>query len=270
MKITANRREDIERRRAEYDAETQKYKDIEEANSQKYRNATHEKEQAIEKAVSELIGPTNLVLEIRVDTDYDFTAKKLSWKVYVRANEHEKFEDTRALAWSWEVKLGNNGELIKDSSSWSGLKAITPEQVADLEESVRVIKVLNNIDWPKVLDVAIPRFEDFHDEENYEIIRQRGNERPDFENELTDAVLEESLNGKVAFKLKKDEYWNGNVYIIPTGLTDKFVKGYIFSEYSADARNRNVEEIKKVADLRRTKKDNLAKRDGEFITLELN
>jgi len=267
MKITASRRDDIERRRAEYDAETAKYNAIVEEGKENYRQASRAQRSAIEKEVSELIGATSLPLEIRADETYVKGGKgfQMGWKVLVRANESTKFDDNTALAWSWEVELDADGNLLKDSSSWSGLKACTPAQIADLEESVRVIKLLNDIDWNTVLDKAVLDYEDFLDKEASAKLADRKAARPDFEKEILNDELEDMLGGNVAIKLRKNDNWRGSVYILPEAVTDQFVKGVIFPGYYAD----KGAEVLKSWESSKTRKDNLATDGGEFVTLML-
>lgn len=267
MKITASRREDIERRRAEYDAETEKYNAIVEEGRDNYRKASKAQRSAIEKEVSELIGTTSLPLEIRADESFVKGGKgfQLGWKVTVRANEYKKSSDDTALAWSWEVELDADGNLLRDSNSWSGLKACTPAQIADLEESVRVIKLLNDLDWNTVLDKAMPNYEDFSDKEASAKLADRKAARPDFEKEILNEELEDMLGGNVAIKLRKNENWRGNVYILPEAVTDQFVKGVIFPEYYAD---RGAEALKSW-DTSKTRKDNLVTDGDEFVTLNV-
>lgn len=269
MKITANRRDDIIRQRDEYDAETNRLNDKSEAASKEYRRVQYELKSALERKVSDMIGPTSISLRINADPWGHFGAN--SWSVEVKANEGSNFNDKVALVWNWEVKLDKDGNIVKDSGSWSGLKVVTPEQIADLEESVRVMKILNGIDWKEILNSPMAKWEDYVDEEVENNLRDRKKNRPDFESDLQAAELENLIGGNTAINLKQDQYWRGDVWILPTGLTDKFVKGYIFPMYTAQNHNMNADEIRNaIGEERRSSRSNIVVRDGNIVTMELS
>lgn len=229
MKITATRREEIEKLRKEYDDETQSWKDKQDALEDEYHDKLANQQKDLEDKVSALIGSTSLDLEIRANPYGSFTSK--GWSVAIRANERKKFDGGVALSWSWDIKLDGEGNIQKDSGSWSGLKAITAEQLADLEESVRILKVLNNIDWNEILNSPKAKYEDFVNNDIWETVRDRNKNRPDFESDILSAELEDLVGTHTAVQLSDDMYWRGNVWMFVTGLTDKFVKGYIFPQY---------------------------------------
>lgn len=268
MKITANRADDIRKAREEYDAETRKLQEQSEANTAKWREESYKLQKALEQKVADMIGPTSLSLRIKADP-WDFFRSK-SWTINVNANEGGNFEDNIALVWNWEVKLDKDGNVVKDSGSWSGLKATTPEQIADLEESVRVIKILNNTDWKEILNSPMADWEDYNDPELAENIKNRKNSRPKFEDDLVAAELEDIINdGKTAIKLKQDQYYRGPVWILPTGVTDKFIKGYIFPDFYANKYTAN--EIKnEMGDARRSARSNIITDSYGLVTMKLD
>lgn len=252
MKITATKKDDILRRREEYDAESKIFEDRLNESEDKYRTARADAQRNIEKTVSDLIGPTTLSLTIDVTEGWFGNS---GWEVRVKANDHVKFDENVALAWDWDVKLDKDGNIAKDSGSWSGLKVVTPEQVADLEESVRVIKILNNIDWTDIVNAPTVHYSDYIDQEASDALRDRKQNRPQFEDELKTAALEDLIGGNTAIKLGQDQYYRGSVYILPTGLTDKFIKGYIFPGYYSD--NYSADALRNVIDERRTARSNI-------------
>lgn len=270
MKITkilaASRREDLIKQRDEYDAETKKYADRVSEGEKNLSSKLKEQRVDMEKKISDLIGSTSLDLEIYADPWGSFTNE--GWSVRVKANDRNKFDDNVALSWSWEAKLGSKGEVDKESGSWSGLKAITPEQIADLEESVRVIKILNNMNWEEVLNSPKAKFEDYVPEDAQKAASERRRNRPDFEKDIEEAEIEEAVGGNVAFELSQDQYYRGYVFILPTGVTDKFIKGYIFPEYAAKGRTKSeLIDDYLGGQIRRTSRSNLAK-NGKTIILE--
>ena len=267
MKITATRVDDIRKAREEYDADMNKYDAAAEKSLQRLHFAEKEEKDKLEKIISDLIGPSTLQLEIHVDT-YGKGLFDDNWSVRVRANEDTKFDDKVALAWNWDVSLNRDGEVVKDSGSWSGLKAITPEQVADLEESVRIIKLLNGLDWPAILRHPKPKFDDYYDKESANIYYDKRNARPNFEDQIVTARLEELIDQNTAIKLTDDQYYRGPVGMLVTGLTDKFVKGYIFPwSYTS---SKTADELRNYAgEVRRASRDKIVKHNGEIEELNL-
>lgn len=265
MKITATSREEILRRREEYDAETKRYDDQYNSEHQQYEDTIYTQKKAVESLVSEAIGSTFLDLTIQADP-WSLTREK-GWAIRVEAWRNSHFDDKVALSWNWEVKLSKDGDIVKDSGSWSGLKAITPEQIADLEESVRILKILNGMDWETIVRSPMAKWDDFISEDNLEIRRERSKNRPDFESELKALALEDLIGTDTAIELTGDEYYRGNVCILPTGLTDKFIKGYIFPQYYLG--KYTADEIREATNERRTSKNKIRFDDDGPVTVEV-
>ena len=273
MKITASKKDDLMKARQEYDAETNRLNEITEQHNREYRQALDADQKAIEKRVAEMIGSTSLDLTIKADP-YPSMRSVLNtdetWEIEVTAHEHDHFNEKFALSWNWKIRLDKDGNLAKDSGSWSGLRAITPEQLADLEESVRILKILNNTDWSELLHAPKAKFEDYYNKEEGQALRERRANRPDFEGQILDERLEELVGTNVAVQLlPNDQYYRGRVGILVTGITDKFLKGYIFPWYKAED-GATADQIRDyVVEERRTSKKNIAKDHGELIEVDL-
>jgi len=267
MKIVANRRDDILKRRSEYDDETAVLEQKADEGSRAYRDALDEKAKSIESAVADLIGPSAINLSIRINP-YGTGIYDNNWQVEVTANDayEVRNSDKVSLRWNWSVTLDNEGNPVKDSGSWSGLKAITPEQIEDLEESVRIIKILNDIDWASVLNVPKPDWNDYYDKEASDALRARKKDRPKFEDELVEAEVEDLIGTNTAIRLTGDEGYRGDVYMLVDGMTDKFLKGAVFPKFYKDGL---ADDIRKSFGDRRVAKSKIYVRDGEIETIEL-
>ena len=268
MKITSSRYDEIAKQRDEYDAKVKELKDRVDEGWKRFNQASSVSQKELEKKISDIIGPTSLDLVIRASSDIS-RSEDWVWSIRINANENKMFDEKSALSWSWEAKLDKLGNVVKDSSSWSGLKAVTTEQIENLEESVRVIKILNNIDWATLLHSPHPSTDDYLDKEaSHELYSMK--DRPDFESQLASEYLSELIGTDTAVKLASDEMWRGPVWMLVTGLTDKFVKGYIFPEfYLRD--NPTADELKAKVDERRAAKSKLVKeRDGSLVTYSLS
>lgn len=268
MKITSSRYDDLMNRRKEYDEKMQHTKERIDESYGRWQAATYEAQKDVEKKISDMIGPTSLSLDITASGDV-IRGNEWVWNIRINANEHQMFDENRALSWNWSARLDPEGNVVKDSGSWSGLKAITAEQITDLEESVRVIKLLNSIDWNEILHLNHPSSTEYINEEDEATYRELRKNRPNFETELVSARLEDLIGQDVAVKLSSDEYWRGPVWIIPTGLTDKFVKGYIFPDFYLKQDGVTADSLKSKVDERRASKNKLVIENNDLVVKEL-
>lgn len=203
MKITANRRDDILRRKAEWEAEFDKQK---EAHELEYRN--------FEKANDEVIAPVQQYFESlfsqypALDADIQVRPGRYgedSLAVDIRVNEYSN----KALSWGYKAFL-NDGELIRETSSWSGMNAVTEEQIRELEESVAVLKTLVSIDWYKLLDRRLPKYQDYITTPSPDL-----RSKPNFDRELIEAELEDLVGTRKMVKVHPFEGsdYRGYVYV---------------------------------------------------------
>lgn len=187
MKITANRKEDILRRKAEYEADFKRRKEEYDAQEERYYSAEYDAMTPTREALENLMAKYNLLQSrVTVSRGY-FGAPGIS--VRIEVNENNKFADNVALSWEYQASLGRDGEVLRETSSWSGMKAVTPDQLADLEQTLNCLKELAELDWKKLLDVTMPSLKDYITtlDPSYE------RDKPDFDSELKEAELEEII-----------------------------------------------------------------------------
>lgn len=180
MKITMAKRDDILRRKQSW--ENLQNKSREEYDQ--YENARDSVFEAIQAIVKDKIGSKSVSLNIR--------ASKNRRGVSVHVDNGDSPHDEQALNWQWNVILSDEGEIEKDSGSWSGLSATTPEQIDNLKESVRIIEILNNLDWGKILNVELPRYKDY--------IKTEVPQRENFEEQLLEADVEDAAEQGLLIK----------------------------------------------------------------------
>lgn len=226
MKIYASRRDDLIAERDAYDAETAQYENRIHEGEKRWRRDTNAIADSIKQEVIEAIGDTSLQLNVNVRMGW-----RSGYEVNVEANEHNKFDDNVALAWHWNASIEDDGTLKKDSGSWSGLKAVTSEQLADLEESVRVMKILNGMDWEHILKRAIPDSSQYVSQEDRQIARERSANRRDFDREIFEEDLKEAIAAGAWIKMEgrpETSYYRGTprgeFWCKINGMTDKQVK----------------------------------------------
>lgn len=206
MKITANRKEEVLRRKAEYDAAMDAYNQDSEARWHSYRVAERELLDPIQDTLSTELNKFNLLqFDVRVNFNYRDVVD-----VRISCNENRKWEDSVALAWSYEVMLAPDGTIKKETSSWSGMQATTREQLDSLKQSVGALEYLLDVDWEHLLAVSAPNPEDF--------MRDALTRPPhqDFTSELIAAELEDYIGTDTLVKVQNFEssgYGGRTIYI---------------------------------------------------------
>ncbi|MBO7212362.1 MAG: hypothetical protein J6V44_15350 [Methanobrevibacter sp.] len=178
---------DFDSRKAKYDSQEAEY------NKAQYVIAKE-----IEELVKQELGNTPLALEFDIRPYGSLDVK--TYMVRITANEYQKFDDDRALSWNWGCELDNDGNVIKESGSWSGLQATTKEQLDDLRETLRVLDILNNMDWKAILDdanVRRPKRSDY-----FTMDDPRREKTPDFGKQLKMASIEDAIGQDILIKGK--------------------------------------------------------------------
>lgn len=209
MKITCNRKEDILRRKAEYEDAYNKQKEAHDAEFRNFRNAQFSAVEPTKKYLEDLFAkyPT-LHAKVVVDPWGRYDSDGISVRIDV--NDSEKFNDDTALSWDYSAYLTSDGEVKRESSSWSGMKAVTRDQLKNLEETVAVLKELADLDWENLLKKEMPKYEDY--------VTTREPDRrnkPDFDRELIEAEIEDIIGQRKMIEVKpfSSSWYNGNVFV---------------------------------------------------------
>ena len=190
MKIYAGRREDILKQKADYEADRSARQARYDEQYSNYRNAKKGFFDGIEDIIRSAIGPTSLNLRIDVDHMYGE-----SLRVTI-SDEDDKFNDDKALAWNYRAYLDKDGNVQRESSSWSGMNAVTEAALENLKEIVRVLEKIQHIDWDNVLKQVGPRYEDYITESNPKYER----DAPDFDSQLRELDIEDAIGKNVAVR----------------------------------------------------------------------
>lgn len=202
MKITCNRRDDILKRKQEYESDRAKRQAKYDEEYKSYRDEDYDRGQSLKKAVIRAIGSTTLDLTIYVRMSF-----RSGYSIRV-SDEDNKFDDDKALSWTWEVSLDKNGDVKKESSSWSGMKAVTANNINNLKEIVRVLEILNKIDFKTMLNrITPPNPEDYITGPN-----PRYETAPDFDRELMEADVEDCIGTRKGILGTGSKFYRGNVY----------------------------------------------------------
>jgi len=196
MKITvtaASRRDEILQRKADYEARNKAYEENRNAAYRNYEGAKANVFAPLEKVLRDALGADADNLSIKFAESYgDLIQVKISNS---QGYGHRR-DPEASLTWEWKATLNpETGEVKKESSSWSGLEATTMDQIEDLKKCVRQLEIINTLNWEEILNVSIPEYSDFVDNS----IEHPG-QRPNFEQELVEADIEEAIGQRVLIK----------------------------------------------------------------------
>lgn len=194
MKITASRKDEVLQRKAQYDADMKAYEERQEASSR----ALHEAENNIIKPIQEYLErelSKYSALKFELDLQRSWRKDNKGVRVRIHCNERNKFDDDVALAWSYEVELDADGNVVRETSSWSGLSATTEAQMTSLKQTVDALEFLNSIDWDALINVDMPDYNDYYDPNDKKPAYQN------FEEELKAAELEELVGSNKIIKV---------------------------------------------------------------------
>lgn len=196
MKIIATRKEDILRRKAEYDTKVAEYEADQQTRRRNYRQAENAVTEPVRQFLYDTLAQFDL-LDFEIDVHQNFRAlsRDSGLNVSIRCNERDKFADTSALSWNYDCYIEEDGEVKKESGSWSGLKATTAAQLDSLKQTVAALELLNSLDWYEILNKEMPKYSDYFD---------GGVERPervDFNKELQEAEIEDVIGQNVLVRV---------------------------------------------------------------------
>lgn len=206
MRITcSSRKDEILRKKADYDARLKAYDDETQARFMKWDQDTYSRIDPVAKQVENMLRRFP-ALHFVVDAEraWGGVRRNSGIRIRIHCNDREKFQDDVALAWRWEATINRDGEVEKSSSSWSGLSACTPAQMESLRQTVAALELINGIDWEKVLRVDLPKYEDYDTPK-----LERPEPEMDYGKELQAAELDEIVGQNKAIKIHN---WSGSGY----------------------------------------------------------
>ena len=194
MKITCTKREDIIKQREAYEADRAARQARHDEQERKYDEA----EDAITSAVAnEIKSQLSKYSVLHFDVEVDRNNWRLpGLRIRVLCNERNLFDDDTALAWNYNVNLDESGNVNKESSSWSGLKATTKAQLESLTQTLDALKYLNSVDWATLLNKELPKYADYVTESD----PRYDSDVPNFDYMLMEADIEEAIGKDVLLK----------------------------------------------------------------------
>lgn len=268
MKITSTRRDEILRERDEYNAQR-------DAAQEQYNR----ERRSYEEDTNAVIDPVKSWLEAQLShytvLQFDVSAER-NWRwdnrgisIRIRCNERLLHDDSSALSWNFDVQLSKDGEVQKETGSWSGLQATTAAQLKSLRQSVSALEFLNDIDWVDVLDKQLPEYE------NYIKTRVPSNRDSEFDKMLREEDLKSLIGTNTFIKVNNFEssgYWGSIVWVRLIRETPAQYVVNIASQSAIQRYKENPEEWAKYSQYtQRVKKTNISPvlEHGSFVTEEV-
>lgn len=211
MIILANRRDDILKRKSEYEAMYNERKAKYSRQREQYYKDLH----AVRSELINLLPKNSIKLDI--DATIEYRGDEPTFKVVV-SDESDMFNSEKPLSWKWAVTLDSEGKILKESSSWSGLNATTDVHIDKLKDIVDILQTLNTIDWETVLNTYIPP-----DIAEYmtETDPDSDPDKPDFDYELLVDDIDSIIGTNYAILSTNSKFYRTNVYRMIIKSTDK-------------------------------------------------
>lgn len=240
MRITETKRDDILKQKAEYEKTFKERKDRYDKQYQDYNNAEYSITSAVEEEIKNQLNKYRaLTFDIRAQRNY---GSDRGVEIRIECNENNKFDDNVALSWNYKVSINNEGKVEKESSSWSGLKAVTEEQIESLEQTLEALKYLNKVDWKTVLNKELPKYADYVTERDPSYDK----DKPNFDKMLMEADIEECIGKNVLLKgygsINQRGYGIGEAYYMilketPSQYQVVRIPGYVVNNEEYDLKD---------------------------------
>mgnify|MGYP004660518753 FL=1 len=255
MKITCNRRDEILKQKKEWESERDKAMEQSSEESIRFHQAEYAVTSVIENEIRNKLN-TYKALQFNVNVERSFRG---GLQIYIQCNENNKFDDAVALSWSYRATLNDDGQVEKETSSWSGLKATTDVQMESLTQTLQALQYLNSVDWATVLNKEMPDWRDYLKTDASKYVT----DAPNFNQMLVEADIEESIGKDVllvgAGSINQRGYPMGRAYYMilketPSQYEIAKIPGYSLDDEDVDMKS-IVEKNKKYS--YRVRKDKL-------------
>lgn len=237
MKITCSKRDEILKKKEEWEAKRDAAFKQEQADEQSFYEAENAVTSVVKDEIMKELGKyTSLHFDVDVDRG---RYRRPGLRIYIRCNETNR-SDSDALAWDYLAEFNEDGEVEKQTSSWSGLKATTEAQLESLEETLEALRYLNSVDWARLLDKQLPNWKDYMTTDTTEY--RNG---PNFKQMLLEADIEDLIgkdiliSGSASVDEKGRKY--GKLYYMilrqtPSQYEVISIPGYVINDERTDIR----------------------------------
>lgn len=164
---------------------------------------------------------------LEINVDYSWRQIEVRFRY---ADYHGRDAENVSLRWSYDISLTESGQVKRETNSWSGFDAVTPEQVEDLMNSANFLKAIVDYDWAPLLQEAknsMPKPSQYiavRDPDRDDEYRDPGYDRM-----IREAEIEEAITSGKWFKTIGNFGYDRWSYIV--SQTPKFYEITSISEY---------------------------------------
>lgn len=196
MKILSSRKDDILKRKAEYEQAKATWDEDMNARHRAYQTAEDSATAPIRDAIEQILSKYDLLtFDVSVGGGRLFRSKR-GYAVTIRCNNNRVNDETSALSWDYNVWVSDKGHVERESSSWSGMSACTLAQIQSLKQTAACVEALYGLDWAALLDRPRVREMDFYKD------MPDMPKRPNFEQELIEAEIEDLIGSDKIIKVR--------------------------------------------------------------------
>lgn len=241
MKITCSKRDEILKQKEEWEAERDAALAKRREENQAFDNALRAVTNSIKEDLEHMLSHYRaLKFNVIVNKMFDDMLA-----VTVQCNERNKFDEDVALSWNYRAVMSKDGQIQKETGSWSGLKATTEAQMQSLTETLEALKYLNSIDWAILLNKDLPNYKDYDKTDTSKYYR----DVPNFNHMLLEADIEELIGKDILISGASDINGRGRFYYMilrqtPSQYEIASIPDYVVHDQRVDLKEA-VEERKK-------------------------
>lgn len=207
IKVRASKADDLRKEQQQwqmrYDARKQLYKD----QNARYNAARWDwKDNLVDLIKKQFSSYIEKLPYLEIFADYGWRNVEIRFKYadYVDKEDREKV----SLRWSYTITLSEAGEVKRETNSWSGFEAVSPEQVDDLMNSANFLKAIVDYDWAPILAAAkesLPKSEQYVGIRNPDWDDEYKD--PGYDNMIREAELEENIGKDVWIRGDNGKTW---------------------------------------------------------------
>lgn len=226
MKITASRRDEVAKQESEYMRDYNAKKAAYDEDYSKYLYARSYNLATIENEIRNQLSPVIKDYPVTIDV------RGLWGELEVSIKRENLKGNEISLSWSWSATISEDtGDVKTESNSWSGMQAVTQEQVEDLVKTADVLRAIVGIDWDAILKKGL---QDAPDYKEYITHTNPGSQPKTFDNEYILADVYDAIDEGKFIKgdaIPSTGYRpNVKLYYKVVGETDSSFKVVYFSK----------------------------------------
>lgn len=208
--IKASRRDDILKEKEEYEADYADRKARYDTQKESYRKADFDAIENLESQIRSKLGNLVEICEIDIQCMQSWNDNN-TYDVTIKGNNQSHFDEKRALSWNYDVKIDKDGNVKKETGSWSGLNATTTEAIEDLKNTVKALEILQAIDWKTLLlNNKHPEYGDYITERDPS--SEHNKKSVEFDKRLDEADIADIIGTNKAIKSNGGRMYNGIVW----------------------------------------------------------